>query len=107
MNLKLQVMKRVEDKVIVITGAGMGLGLATAIEAVKNGAKVSLIDYNDQALNEAKEKILKDHPEAKVLTVVADVSQEDAVKHYVDETVKLYSRIDGFYNNAGLKDDKL
>ena len=52
-------MKRLEKKVIVITGAGMGLGLATAIEAAKNGARLSLVDYDGDALEKAKAQILK------------------------------------------------
>jgi len=96
-------MKKLDKKVIVITGAGMGLGLATAIEAAKNGALLSLVDYNDKALAEAKASILNDFPEAEVLTITADVSDEQAVKNYVTETMKAYSRIDGFYNNAGIE----
>lgn len=96
-------MKKLENKVIVITGAGMGLGLATAIEAAKEGAKLSLIDYNANALQDAKSSIQKSYPEAQILTIVADVSNESAVKAYVNETVKTYGRIDGFYNNAGIE----
>ena len=96
-------MKKLENKVIVITGAGMGLGLAAAIEAAKQGAFLSLVDYNEKALQDAQGSILKEYPGTKVLTIVADVSKEDAVKKYVDETVKTYGRIDGFYNNAGIE----
>ncbi len=96
-------MKKLENKVIVITGAGMGLGLATALEAAKEGALLSLVDYNAEALEKAKQEMAATYPEAKVLTVVADVSNEEAVKNYVDETVKAYGRIDGFYNNAGIE----
>lgn len=96
-------MKKLENKVVLITGAGMGLGLAAAIEAAKNGALLSLIDYNAKALDDAKEQIKQSFPETKVLTVVADVSKEADVKNYVDETVKQYGRIDGFYNNAGIE----
>ena len=96
-------MKRLENKVIVITGAGMGLGLAAAKEAAKNGALLSLVDYNEKALNDAKQGLSKEYPETKVITIVADVSKEEAVKKYVDETVKSFGRIDGFYNNAGIE----
>jgi NAD(P)-dependent dehydrogenase (short-subunit alcohol dehydrogenase family) len=96
-------MNKLEKKVIVITGAAMGLGLATAVEAAKNGALLSLVDYNSTSLNEAKEQILQEIPDAAVLTLVADVSDEAAVKNYVDETLKAYGRIDGFYNNAGIE----
>jgi NAD(P)-dependent dehydrogenase (short-subunit alcohol dehydrogenase family) len=96
-------MKKLENRVIAITGAGMGLGLAAAKEAAKQGALLSLIDYNEKALGEAKQSILKEYPHTKILTVVADVSKEADVKRYVDETVKAFSRIDGFYNNAGIE----
>ncbi len=96
-------MKKLENKVIVITGAAMGLGLAAAKEAARQGAKLSLIDYNEKALNDAKQSILQEYPEANIITVVADVSKEAAVKAYVDETVKAFGRIDGFYNNAGIE----
>lgn len=96
-------MKRLENKVIVITGAGMGLGLAAAKEGANNGALLSLVDYNEKALNEAKQGLLEEYPEAQVITIVADVSKEADVKKYVDETVKAFGRIDGFYNNAGIE----
>ncbi|GGG18133.1 glucose 1-dehydrogenase [Pontibacter amylolyticus] len=96
-------MKKLENKVIVITGAAMGLGLAAAKEAAEQGAHLSLIDYNEKALDEARQAISKEYPEAKVITLAADVSKEEEVKKYVDETVRAFSRIDGFYNNAGIE----
>lgn len=96
-------MNKLENKVIVITGAGMGLGLAAAKEAAKNGAWLSLVDYNEKALNEAKQSLSEEYPETKVITIMADVSKEAEVKNYADETVKAFSRIDGFYNNAGIE----
>ena len=96
-------MKKLDNKVVLITGAGMGLGLAAAIEAAKNGALLSLIDYNEKALVDAKKQIEQQVPGTKVLTITADVSKETDVKNYVDETLKQYGRIDGFYNNAGIE----
>ncbi|MEF2965568.1 glucose 1-dehydrogenase [Paenibacillus sp. M1] len=95
--------KRLEGKVIVITGAAMGLGQATAMEAAKEGAKLALVDLKEDALEQAKQELKAKYPDAEVLTVTADVSDEGAVKKYVDETVKAYGRIDGFYNNAGIE----
>lgn len=96
-------MERLKDKVIVITGAAMGLGYAAALEAAKNGAKLSLIDYNDSSLAKAKADILEFYPQASVITSVADVSDEAAVKQYVTATLEAFGRIDGFYNNAGIE----
>src|SRR5690606_38978314 len=96
-------MKSLEHKVVVITGAAMGLGLATAREAAAQGAMLSLVDYNEKALGEAKENILKEYPQMKIITVVADVSKEADVKNYVNATMKEFNRIDAFYNNAGVE----
>ena len=68
-----------KNKVIIITGAGMGLGYATAKELASKGASLVLVDYNDKSLNNAKTELGKEYPDAKIITVVADVSKEDAV----------------------------
>lgn len=96
-------MKKLENKVIIITGAAMGLGYAAALEAAKNGARLALVDYNGELLDKAKQKIEAAHPGVEVLTIIADVSDEDAVKNYVEETKATFGRIDGFYNNAGIE----
>jgi NAD(P)-dependent dehydrogenase (short-subunit alcohol dehydrogenase family) len=96
-------MKNFENKTIIITGAAMGLGLAAARELAARGANLALVDYNEKSLNDAKAEIANDFPDAKIITVVADVSNEEAVKNYVDETVKAFNRIDGLYNNAGIE----
>ena len=92
-----------KNKVIIITGAAMGLGLAAAKELASRGADLTLVDYNEKSLEEAKKEINNQYPAVKILTVVADVSNEDAVKNYVAETVKGFGRIDGLYNNAGIE----
>jgi NAD(P)-dependent dehydrogenase (short-subunit alcohol dehydrogenase family) len=96
-------MKNFENKTIIITGAAMGLGLAAAKELAARGANLALVDYNEKSLNDAKAEIANDFPDAKIITVVADVSNEEAVKNYVDETVKAFNRIDGLYNTAGIE----
>lgn len=78
---KLNNMNRLENKVIVITGAAMGLGYAAAIEAAKNGALLSLVDYNAESLEKAKAVLLAQYPQAKIITSVADVSDETSVKN--------------------------
>jgi NAD(P)-dependent dehydrogenase (short-subunit alcohol dehydrogenase family) len=95
--------KNLENKIIIITGAAMGLGLAAAKELASRGANLTLVDYNEKSLEEAKKEINIQYPVVKVINVVADVSKEDAVKNYVDETVNAFGRIDGLYNNAGIE----
>ena len=96
-------MENSKDKTVVITGAAMGLGLATAKELASRGINLVLVDYNEKSLDDAKKEITMEFPTAKIVPIVADVSNEDAVKKYVDETVKAFGRIDGFYNNAGIE----
>lgn len=92
-----------ENKSVIITGGAAGLGLASAIAVAEAGAKLTLVDVNADALATAAEKVKAAAPEAEVLTVVADVTDEAAVQNYVDEHVKAYGGIDGFFNNAGIE----
>ncbi|MEK3889484.1 SDR family oxidoreductase [Bacillus sp. FSL K6-3431] len=94
---------RFEDKVVLITGAGSGLGQASALQVAKEGAKLSLVDLNSNSLEETKQLILEVVPKAEVLLITADVSSEEAARNYVNKTVDKYSRIDGFFNNAGIE----
>lgn len=92
-----------KDKTIIITGAAMGLGLAASKAVAVKGANLSIVDYNAEALEKAKAEIQSVAPTAKIITIVADVSDEQAVKNYVDKTVEEFGGIDGFYNNAGIE----
>src|SRR5690606_20270808 len=92
-----------KNKSIIITGAAMGLGLAAAKELARQGAYLTLVDFNEQALTAAQQEITKEFPEAKVITVTGDASKETDVQQYVDAAVKAYGRIDGLYNNAGIE----
>lgn len=96
-------MNTLKDKSIIITGAAMGLGLAVAEECAKQGAKLTLVDYNGEALNQAAGKLATAFPETETLIVVADVSVEEQVRNYVNKTLEAFGRIDGFYNNAGVE----
>jgi NAD(P)-dependent dehydrogenase (short-subunit alcohol dehydrogenase family) len=96
-------MENFQGKSIIITGAAMGLGLAAAKELAGQGANLVLVDYNKEILTQAQKEIEAQSPAGRLITVVADVSQEDAVKHYVDEAVRAFGRIDGLHNNAGIE----
>ncbi|MDZ5712699.1 SDR family oxidoreductase [Jeotgalibacillus haloalkalitolerans] len=96
-------MKRFDGKVVLITGGASGLGYASALQVAKEGAKLSLVDLNGEALEKAKSDILAEVPEAEIITITADVADEEAVKHYVNETVSAFQKVDGFFNNAGIE----
>ena len=93
-------MRRFENKVVIVTGAASGLGLAATKRMAEEGATLVLVDLKEGALARAVEEIGN---EQKHLSVVADVSNPDEVRNYVRETVEAYGRIDGFFNNAGIE----
>lgn len=96
-------MANLKGKVIIVTGAAMGLGLSAAEVLASKGADLTLVDYNDEALNKTKEELALKFPDRKFLTVAADVSVEENVKNYVYQTVKEFGKVDGLYNNAGIE----
>lgn len=96
-------MKNFKGKTVIVTGAAMGLGLATCKVLAQKGANLAMVDYDEKALAKAKKEIETDNSDIKILTIIADVSDEKAVKNYVAETVKEFKTIDGFYNNAGIE----
>lgn len=93
-------MKRMQDKVIIVTGASSGLGAATARQLGAEGAKVVLAARRrDQG-----EAVLRDIKDAggEGLFVRADVNNTDDVKAMVAAAVKRYGGLDGAFNNAGI-----
>lgn len=87
-----------KDKIVLITGAAGGIGTAAAKAFAKEGAKLALVDLNEDALKKVAEIVETDD----FLLVSADVTKEEQVKNYVDKTVEKFGRIDVFINNAGV-----
>src|SRR5438270_12410012 len=88
-------------KVALITGAGNGIGRATALAFGKSGAKVVVVD-RDAAGGEATVGIIRQQGgEAKF--VAADVTRSADVEAYVRAALDAYGRIDCFFNNAGIE----
>ncbi|GAA1855372.1 glucose 1-dehydrogenase [Microbacterium koreense] len=94
---------RFAGKSIIITGGGSGLGRASAVRLATEGAKLALVDISQEGLDATVAEIREQAPDAEVITVTADVSSEADVQRYVDETVSVFGRIDGFFNNAGIE----
>jgi 3-oxoacyl-[acyl-carrier protein] reductase len=92
---------RLQDRVVLVTGAARGIGNAISKLYVKEGAKI-VLNYNKSerealALAEEMGKISKD-----ILLVKADVSKIDEVRQMVQKTVEWFHRIDVLVNNAGI-----
>ncbi|CAD6008135.1 SDR family oxidoreductase [Agreia sp. COWG] len=96
-------MDRFTDKVVIITGAGSGLGRATALQLAAEGAKLTLVDVSQAGLDATQAAITDIAASAEIVSIIADVSNEDQVKGYVKQTVATFGRIDGFFNNAGIE----
>jgi NAD(P)-dependent dehydrogenase (short-subunit alcohol dehydrogenase family) len=90
-----------ENKVALITGAGSGLGLATAKAFAESGASVVLADSNEQSVRSAVEELTAQGHKA--LAIRCDVANDAQVKAMVAQTVVTFGRLDAAYNNAGVQ----
>ncbi|MEK4090495.1 SDR family NAD(P)-dependent oxidoreductase [Viridibacillus sp. FSL H8-0110] len=88
------------ERVVVITGAGSGIGRSTAIKFASKGNKVVVADFNEKGGQETVDMIKAENGEATFVKV--DVSKFDQVEAMVEKTVELYGSLDVVFNNAGI-----
>jgi dihydroanticapsin dehydrogenase len=88
---------RLAGKVCIVTGAGSGIGKATAIRFAEEGARVACVDVNGDAVRATVEEI--GHA---ANAVAADVSDDAQVRAYTDATVDRWGGLDVVFNNAGV-----
>ena len=89
-----------KDKVVIITGASSGIGLACALKFYKEGAQVVMTARNKEKLLERTKIFEKEN--TRVLVIACDVSNEDDCKGMIDQTIKEFGKIDVLINNAGI-----
>jgi NAD(P)-dependent dehydrogenase (short-subunit alcohol dehydrogenase family) len=95
---------KLKDRIVVVTGAGSGIGRACAIESAKEGAQVIVADINQEGADETVRQIVTD--KGKAVVIKADVSKPESVKQLVDFTIKSFTKIDVLINNAAIQINK-
>lgn len=93
-------MGRLDNKVVIITGAGSGMGRAASVLFAKEGAKVVVVDCVAETGQETVKMIKQADNDG--MFVKADVSKAEDVKNMVKTTVDIYGKLDILYNNAGI-----
>ena len=93
-------MKQLENKVALITGAGSGIGKATALLFAEQGAKVVVSDINEDNGSSAVEELKKNGGDA--FFIKADSSKPEDNEALVKQTIQKYGRLDIAVNNAGI-----
>ncbi|KPJ00060.1 PREDICTED: uncharacterized oxidoreductase TM_0325-like [Papilio xuthus] len=88
------------NKVVLVTGAGSGIGAAIAKGFSENSAKLSLIDINEENLDKTVEACKAKKVE--VIKIIADLTKDEDVKRTIDSTVRKFDRIDIVVNCAGI-----
>lgn len=89
--------RRFAGQVAVVTGGARGIGKAVAERLRDEGAQLVIVDQDAAEL----ERVEPEFPGATL--VACDVSQEEAVRGYVDKALSAYGRVDCFFNNAGIE----
>lgn len=92
-----------KDKVVVVTGAGRGIGREIAKAFAAEGAKLAINSMHEETINPVAEELRT--LGAEVLPLVLDVSREEDVERYVKEVFDKFGRCDILVNNAGLNRD--
>lgn len=91
---------QLKDKVALITGAGSGIGKATALLFAQQGARVAALELKQEALTDTVKEI--EAADGKVLPLTADIADADQMEQAVAQVIKEWGRLDIVFANAGI-----
>lgn len=94
-------MKKLQDKVAIVTGGAMGNGLGIVKVFLRYGAKIAIFDYAD-SLDEVVSQLKEENKESEIVGYQVDIRDKERVQNCVLEVFKLYGQIDILVNNAGV-----
>lgn len=89
-----------ENKVVIVTGSSSGIGAATAIKFSKERAKITIVGRNKSKLKNVSE--ICERNGSKPLVIIADVTNEEAAKKIISDTINHFGKLDVLVNNAGM-----
>ena len=90
----------VKNKIVIVTGAGSGIGKATALHFAKHGATVVVSDINLESAEKVAEEIVTN--KGKALPIKANVAKFENVELLIAKTVDEFGQLDVIVNNAGI-----
>ena len=91
---------KVQNKVIVVTGGGNGMGRELVLNLLSKGASVAAVDINEAALQETAG--LAGDKKSKLSTHVLNITDKAAVDSFPEQVISQHGVVDGLINNAGI-----
>jgi 3-oxoacyl-[acyl-carrier protein] reductase len=98
-------MGKLDGRVAFVTGAGRGIGAATALRLAEDGARVALVDLDTDSSQQVAAEI--ERAGSQSLAVACNVTDKTAVEAAIQQTVERFGRLDILVNNAGVTRDNL
>jgi short-subunit dehydrogenase len=92
--------KKFDDLVAVVTGAGSGIGQALALQLAGKGCHLALVDISRKGLQETRKQV--DNPDVSVSLHVVDVSSAEAMEGLAQAVISKHGRVNLLFNNAGI-----
>ena len=93
-------MNRLKNKTCIVTGSGSGIGKASALLLAEEGAKVVVVDLNEDNAKSTEKEINNFNGEA--ISLKINVSDENEVKNMIDKTIEKFGKVDILHNNVGI-----